>query len=595
MMDRKVIMKRLAALRREMKTEGIDYYLVFTSDFHQSEYLDDYFKTREFISGFTGSAGWMVISDQKAILWTDGRYFVQARMELAGTKIELYRHGLPDTPTILKYLASEVKSKDTVACDGRTIGESFRRNLQKAIGNAVLKTDVDLFDRIWTHRPAMSAGTLLELPITITGRSRADKLDFVRKRIAEKQADAYLLNELSAIMWLFNLRGNDIECNPVAFSYAYINQKEAVLFVREQAVGSAVMQALRKDQVRVLPYPSVISFLSQCRDQCICADPDHLNSSLYEAANQFNTMKSICDDDFVPKYIKNETEISLATHYHVLDAVAMIRFIRYIKTAVQTKTLTEADAAHYIDRFRSQNEGFVELSFPTICAYGENAAIIHYEPAAEHAATLAPKGLLLLDSGAQYLGATTDVTRTIALGELTIEERQHFTLVLKALIRLASVTFLKGVTGANLDILARGVIWDRLIDYRHGTGHGIGAFLNVHEGPQNIRYHVAGTSKEIEPGMITSNEPGIYIEGSHGIRTENAMLCVPVAENEWGTFYGFQTLTLVPIDLEAIDSALLTRDEINWLNAYHATIYETVSPYLNEEEKHWLQSHTHAL
>lgn len=593
-MDRQTIINRLATFKTLMKNKGIDYYLVYTSDFHQSEYVDSYFKTREYISGFTGSAGWMLISEDKTILWVDGRYYVQAEKQIDGTGILLYKHGLEDTVSLIRYLKNNVKENQTVATDGRTISVDYYNELSAVTKNCRLITDIDLFDELWTDRPAMNHNEIFELGIEITGKSRKDKLDFVRYKLSSDKLDAYFLADLSTLMWLFNIRGSDVECNPVAFSYAYITKDKSYLFVQQNTVKDELKLSLAKDNVEIKNYYDISNFLSSVNNRRVGLDFNEVNSLNYSMLNKNNEVININNFEYAPKQIKNDTEIALAKSYHEKDAVAMIKFIIYIKEAVKHNTLTETDAADYIDNLRSQIDGFMGLSFDTISGYGANGAIVHYSPTKSTAATLKPEGFLLVDSGGQYLGATTDITRTIVLGPITDEMKSHFTAVLKAVIRLASAKFMKGINGSHLDILARGPIWDIGIDYRHGTGHGIGAFLNVHEGPQNIRYKLrsAEESTMFEPGMITSDEPGIYIEGSHGIRTENEILCVPYKENEWGTFYGFETLTLVPIDIDAIDVSMLNSEEVKWINDYHKSVYNKISPYLDDAEKNWLKNAT---
>lgn len=596
-MNKDIIIERLNNFKKAMQENGIDYYLVFTSDYHQSEYVDSYFKTREFISGFTGSAGWMLISYKHTILWVDGRYYVQAAAQIKDTGIEMYKHGLTDTPSILEYLSDNLKEGDVIATDGRTISVDFYKELKNIVGSNTLITDIDLFDKVWTDRPKMNCNPLIELDISISGQSRKDKLDFVRKCLKSDSVDAYFAAELSTIMWLTNLRGSDVECNPVAFSYLYISQNDAVLFSGPSAISSEIEKSLNADGIKLSKYESINEFLADINDKTIGLDFNEVNSLNYSVLCQNNRIKNVKNYLYAPKQIKNQTEIKLARKYHELDAVAMIKFIKYIKEAVKTNVLTEMDAADKIDGLRSEIDGFTGLSFDTISGYGINGAIVHYSPERETAATLKPEGFLLVDSGGQYMGATTDITRTIVLGPISDEQKKHFTAVLKAVISLATVKFLKGINGSNLDILARSPIWNMGIDYRHGTGHGIGAFLNVHEGPQNIRYKLRSEEDAVafEPGMITSDEPGIYIEGSHGIRTENEILCVNYADNEWGTFYGFETLTLVPIDRDAIDITMLNPDELKWINDYHQKVYDKISPYLNDEEKEWLKSATEVL
>ena len=593
-MNKDIIIERLTKFKELMKSEGIDYYLVFTSDYHQSEYVDSFFKTREYISGFTGSAGWMLISLNHTILWVDGRYYVQAAAQIEGTGIEMYKHGLEETMSLTEYLKSNLKPGETVAVDGRTISVDYFKELKEITRNNTLISEIDLFDRIWDDRPKMSCNPIIELDLSVSGKARKDKIEFVRDKMQSDSVDAYFVAELSTIMWLMNLRGSDVECNPVAFSYLYITQKDARLFVADDSLSNDIIKSLKDDNIFVLKYDDVNNFLKSVNNKTIGLDFNEVNSLNYSVLCDNNKIINIKNYKYAPKQIKNKNEIELARKYHELDACAMIKFIIYIKEAVKDKELTEMDAADAIDNFRSKVHGFCGLSFDTISGYGQNGAIVHYSPDRETAAKLKPEGFLLVDSGGQYMGATTDITRTIVLGPISDEQKKHFTAVLKAVISLASIKFLKGINGANLDILARGPIWSLGIDYRHGTGHGIGAYLNVHEGPQNIRYKIRSEEDavEFEPGMITSDEPGIYIEGSHGIRTENELLCVPYVENEWGTFYGFETLTLVPIDRDAIDTEMLNSDEIKWINDYHKTVYEKISPYLTEGEKIWLKNVT---
>ena len=577
-----------------MEKEKIDCYLVFTSDPHQSEYLDMHFKTREYISGFTGSAGWMAVTLDRAILWTDGRYHVQAAEELQGSGIELFKAGIATTQTLPDFLKQMTCEGKCVACDGETISETEYADYEKAIKPGRFRTDLDLFERIWKNRPAMSCKSVYELPLSVCGKSRTEKLTHLRAEMEKRKLQGYFVSDLSALMWLFNIRGADVTCNPVAFSYAYLTLNDAYLFLQTDACKEELKTELAKDGVVILPYEEVKHFLSGLADLLIGLDFKCSNHENVAAIKAHNQVLAIAEEDMIPKHVKNETEIALAKKYHELDAVAMIRFIRWIKSAVSKESVTEYEAAQKIDNLRRENEGFCDLSFDTISAYKENGAIIHYAPKEKGSKTLRPEGFLLLDSGAQYMGATTDITRTIALGALTDEEKRDYTAVLKAVIALASAQFLDGTTGANLDLLARGPIWDLGIDYRHGTGHGIGAFLNVHEGPQNFRYKIRDDviPSPIVPGMITSDEPGIYIEGSHGIRIENELLCIPALENEWGSFYRFETLTLVPLEKEAIDKSMLREDEIAWINSYHQRVYETISSYLSEEEKVWLAEET---
>ncbi len=588
------IRERIQKLREAMKEEGIDCYLVFSSDPHQSEYLDEHYKTRAYLSGFTGSAGYMAITSERAILWTDGRYHVQAERQLEGSGIELFKLGLPDTQTLPQFLETYLEKGMCAACDGTTISRKEYTEFLDSIRPAGFRTDVDLFEQIWDDRPNVTHKPIYELPLSVCGQMRSEKIADLRTKLKQMDADSCLISDLSSVMWLFNIRGKDVSCNPVAFSYAYVSRNEAILFAEPSAVSDVLREALRIDGITCLPYEEILSFLTNLWDMRIALDPITCNCRNYAALFTRNKMAEFNEYELIPKHVKNETEIAMAKKYHEADAVSMIRFIKYIKSACKTEKITEYRAAQYVDGLRAGTEGFTDLSFETICAYGPNGAIIHYAPEKENSLVIEPKGFLLLDSGGQYMGATTDVTRTIALGPLTDEEKTHYTAVLKAVIALAGVRFMKGTTGLHLDILARSPIWELGIDYRHGTGHGIGAFLNVHEGPQNFRFKMSNDSEPVEivPGMITSDEPGIYIENSHGIRIENEILCVDDAENEWGTFYRFETLTLVPLEKEAIVLSMLTEKEKQWINAYHKMVYERISPYLEVAEKEWLKQAT---
>lgn len=595
----KQIQERLAALRECMQKESVAIYLVFTSDFYQSEYIDAHFKFREYLSGFTGSAGTLLVTSQKAIIWTDGRYVLQAKQELAETEIELYQTQEKGVPSLTEYLRSAAQENTCIGFDGRTISASFYQELKILSENTgvLLNMNLDFAKEIWTDRPLVTKKEVYQLRDSLAGAFRSEKLKCLKAKITQANADAYLISDLSGIMWLFNLRGSDIAYNPVAFSYAYISAKRTVLFLNEGCYSDELEKKLKKDDVEIDSCERIDRFTKEISGQRILYDPECINAGLYESLRAGNTMLEKWNDELIEKAVKNETEISLAREYHVQDALAVIRFIMEIKEIVEIEAVTEHEAAQRIDAIRSRIKGFQEPSFETICAYGEHAAIVHYTAKSKGSAVLKPKGLLLVDSGGQYLGATTDITRTIALGELTREEKEHYTAVLKGLLRLAHTKFLEGCGGENLDILAREPIWRLGIDYRHGTGHGIGSFLNVHEGPQAFRYKINKKRPQpaLKPGMITSDEPGIYIEGSHGIRLENELLCMEKERTEWGTFLGFEMLTLVPFESEAILPAYLNEEERTWLNSYHRNIYELLCPHLKASEKTWLESRTREL
>lgn len=595
----KEIQNRLKKLRDCMQKEGLQFYLVFTSDFHQSEYLDAYFKFREYLSGFTGSAGTLLIAEDKAILWTDGRYFVQAERELSGTGITLFKMQEEGVPTLQEYLKSAVKEQTCIGCDGRTISAALYEELLSLAKekSAALRTELDLAGQVWDDRPKVTRNEVYMLPETVSGQSFTEKLCELKRKLKEAGADYYLLTELSDIMWLFNLRGSDIAYNPVAFSYACISEKQTVLFLHRENCTAQATEALSQAGVSLCAYEKIDAFVDSLSDRQVLCDLSIVNSSLYQRIKINNTIVSGKNTDYIKKAVKNETEQALAREFHILDAVAMIRFLIYIKEQVKKTELTEYEAAQYLDALRAKTKGFAELSFETICAYKENAAIVHYSAPKTGSAVLRQTGMLLVDSGGQYLGATTDITRTIVLGTLTQEEKEHYTAVLKGMLKLSAAKFLEGCSGENLDILAREPIWQLGIDYRHGTGHGIGSFLNVHEGPQAFRYKINKKQPQpaLCPGMITSDEPGIYIEGSHGIRLENELLCVEKEKNDWGTFLGFETLTLVPFDLEAVLLERMDAEEKRLLNVYHRKAYETLCPFLTDKEKLWLKEQTHEI
>ncbi len=590
---------RLQALRCWMQKNNITVYLVFTSDAHQSEYIDLHFKFREYLSGFTGSAGALLVTQKYALLWTDGRYFVQAQKELEGTEIVLYRMQIKGVPSMMEYLSEHVDVNTCIGCDGRTISASFYADLQQLAKEkgATLCIDKDAAKEVWVERPSVSHNMVYLLEQKVAGVSCADKLLKVRRYMEMQKADAYLLTELSSIMWLFNIRGSDIPFNPVAFSYAYIMREHVYLFLQKNCYTQNMLEKLQKDGITILEYGSFWNTMKKINGKRILYDPDIVNSNIACCLQIDNEILPIKNTMLIDKAVKNETEIKYAKKYHVYDAVAMVRFIRYIKDAVKHTEITEFEAACYLDKLRSKTEGFTQISFETISAYAENAAVVHYSAKQEDCAVLQPRGFFLVDSGGQYIGATTDITRTISLGALSYEEKEHYTAVLKGMLRLSDAVFMEGCTGENLDILARTPIWKLGLDYRHGTGHGIGSFLNVHEGPQAFRYKIneKQLQPQLQPGMITSDEPGIYIAGSHGIRLENELLCIKKEENEWGTFLGFETLTLVPFDLDAILPEQMNADEKKILNVYHRTVYESLCPHLTDIEKSWLFEQTHEI
>lgn len=591
--------KRMESLRNEMTRRGIDYYLIPTADFHQSEYVGDYFKAREYISGFTGSNGTLLVGKEMAGLWTDGRYFIQAEKELAGTGISLFRMQEAGVPTISEYLAGEMSKGQTLGFDGRCISAAAGLRYEKELKEKkiTISANEDLVDQIWSERPRLPCGPVKYLTEDISGESISAKLQKIRAALAQEKADMLLLSKLDEVMWLFNIRGCDVACNPVTLAYAVVTRDEAVLWVQKAACGKEVWEQLQKQGVTISEYQNIFADLqAQVEDQSyqIWADKDQCPYLLYKMLEKHAAITGKKSPVELLKAVKNPVELERMEDIYVKDSLALTRFIKWIKEATGKQRITEWSAGNYARKLRSEIPEFLDDSFKTICAYQENAAMMHYEAKEDDCREIRAEGLLLLDSGGQYTGGTTDVTRTIALGKVPAEIKRHFTAVVCGMLQLSNAVFLEGATGRNLDILARGPVWRMGIDYRCGTGHGIGYMLNVHEGPQNIRWLYNENSKEaiLQAGMIVSNEPGVYIEGSHGIRIENIMAVQEKEKNEYGTFLCFKTLTLVPIDREAIEPADMTEEEVCLLNQYHEMVYTKLCPFLSPDEEVWLKAAT---
>ncbi len=589
---------RIEALRHEMKNGGIDCCLVFTADEHCSEYIDPYYKFREYLSGFTGSAGTLIVTESEAGLWTDGRYFIQAERELEGSGITLKRSGEEGVKDMREYLGDLAKNakacsqRFNIGTDLKLISAASYGKLKKmSLETGCSVTDIDLSQKIWTGRPVRRSAPVYRLTPDLAGRGCEDKIREIRKKIGEYRADFLVISGLSDIMWTFNLRGDDIEYNPVAVSYACIDAENADLFIQKGCCSGEIVSELLREGVRVRDYDDFDDHIKSLSGRKILCDLRTLNAHEAELLDG-NELIDRHSDLYIGKHIKNDTECALSRKWHIEDGLVMTRFIRRIKKTVAegSKSINEYEAAMMLDDMRRDTEGNRGLSFETISAYGANGAVIHYSPCSTGSAQLKPSGFLLVDSGGQYEGATTDITRTIALGELSEEMKSDYTAVLKGVLDLADAVFLEGTRGENLDILARRPIWDRYTDYRHGTGHGVGAQLNVHEGPQAFRYRIDKDNPQpkLEPGMITSDEPGIYLEGRYGIRIENLLLCVEKKKNEWGRFLGFDNLTFVPYEREAIVPEMLTSRQKEIINAYHGAIYELYHERLSKDEADWL-------
>lgn len=582
-------MNLIETFEQKLKNENIKAYIVPTSDYHQSEYISDYFKTRAYLSGFTGSAGTLVITDSDARLWTDGRYFLQAEKELDGKSVSLMRMGQKNIPTIFEFLDNALKDGDTIAFDPKVVSTNFVKEMVKSFKgkNVNFCTNLDFIDLLWPNRPQLPKDKIYLLANFFAGKTYQEKLNEVRKKLASLKVTDFLLTALEDIAWLLNLRGNDVLYTPVFLSYLYITDKEVTLYVDKSKLGFDAVEYLNENNIKVKDYYAIYSDVKKINNRTVLIDPDKVNYELYQSLKANNAIVLNQNPTLALKAIKNEIEIKNTKLAHIKDGVAVTKFIYYVKHNYKKDGLTELKASDYLLKCREEQKGFLEPSFNTICGFKANASMLHYSATLETDTDINGDGLLLVDSGGQYLEGTTDITRTIAIGNISEEERKHFTTVLKSVIALSKAVFLEGCTGLNLDILARGPIWNLLLDYRCGTGHGVGHILSVHEGPNGFRWKKVSERNDsaiLENGMITTNEPGIYIDNKYGIRIENEMLCVSKGESEYGKFLGFETLTLCPIDLDAIDENLLTKDEKEWLNNYHQTVFNTLKEYIKEEE-----------
>lgn len=596
-MENTIIQNRLKELRESMKQQGIDFYMMPTADFHNSEYVNDYFKVREYFCNFSGSNGTLLVWQDGAGLWTDGRYFIQAEKELAGTTVKLFRMLDEGVPTIEEFLKAEMEEGQTLGFDGRVISTMDGKKYEKELADKHIKFayEQDLATSIWTDRPAFPAGKVTVLDEQIAGKSVAEKLAETREKFSKEGADAMLLTKLDDLMWLYNIRGCDVECNPVAMSYSYITKEAAVLFIQTKVLDEEVKKYLAEQQIQVEEYDSVVDYLKQLpTGQNILLDSRYCSYTLYKTLEKDQKFILKKNPTEALKAIKNPVELANMEKIYLKDSVAVTKFIYWLKTNIGKMEITEVSAADYLEELRRAIPEFLDLSFATIAGYKENAAMMHYEATPENCATLEPEGMLLVDSGGQYLGGTTDITRTIVLGPISDEIKKHYTLVAAGMLQLTHVRWIHGCTGRNLDIMARQPLWNIGIDYKCGTGHGVGYILNVHEGPQNLRWRFTDGMVEavIEEGMDVTNEPGVYIEGSHGIRIENVMVAKNDEKNEYGQFMHFDTLTWAPIDMEAIDEKYLTEEQKTWLYDYQKQVYEKVSPYLNEDEREWLRKET---
>ena len=589
------IKERIHALRMAFRPNNIKAFIIPSTDPHLSEYVAPYWMSREWISGFTGSAGTAVILMDKAGLWTDSRYFLQAEKELEGSGITLYKEMLPETPSITKFLCQNLKPGESVSIDGKMFSVQQVEQMKEDLAPYQLQVNLfgDPLKNIWKDRPSMPDAPAFIYDVKYAGKSCGEKVAAIRTELKKKGIFALFLSSLDEIAWTLNLRGSDVHCNPVIVSYLLVTQDEVVYFISPEKITQEVNEYLQEQQVSLRKYDEAESFLNSFTGENILIDPKKTNYAIYSAINP--ACKVVRGESPVTllKAIRNEQEIAGIHHAMQRDGVALVRFLKWLEQSVPSGKETELSVVRKLREFRAAQPLYMGESFDTIAGYKEHGAIVHYSATEESDVTLQPKGFLLLDSGAQYLDGTTDITRTIALGELTEEEKTDYTLILKGHIALAMAKFPAGTRGAQLDVLARMPIWSHGMNFLHGTGHGVGHFLSVHEGPQSIRMNE--NPIVLQPGMVTSNEPGVYKAGSHGIRTENLTLVCKDKEGMFGEYFKFETITLCPICKKGIIKEMLTAEEVKWFNDYHRTVYEKLSPSLNEEEKKWLLEATKAI
>ncbi len=583
---------KIALLREEMKQHGMSAYIIPSSDAHMSEYVATHWQGRAYLSGFTGSAGTLVVTLTESGLWTDGRYFIQAEQELKGSEIKLFRIAQPNVPTINEYLVRVLNEGETVGFDGKCLSVGLVKELIQSlqVKNVKVVGEYDLLDKIWNDRPAIPATEVFVHETQYTGYSCAEKLEMVRKEMKKVGSNGYVLTALGSIAWLFNVRGDDILFNPLVVSYAFVTETEAYLFVDYERLSPAVISYLTENGVTLKDYQEIEVILSDSTlSGAILCPMDTMNYYLYNLLGKQGTISIIEGHDLVNdlKAIKNDTEIKNTRQAQIKDSVALVGAVCEVYDKLNSaEGITEYEVREILEIYRRRQPLNYGSSFGAIVAYGANAAMMHYNPTKENCSKLEKKGLLLIDSGGQYLDGTTDITRTFVLGPLTDEERLHYTLVLKGHINLSRAVFQKGCTGGNLDILARQPIWEYGFDYRCGTGHGVSYFGGVHEGPQGFRLT---QTVPLKPGMMTTNEPGIYEEGHHGIRIENTLLVIERNETEYGQFYEFETISYFPIDTKAIVVELMTAAELEWLNNYHQQVFELLAPHLEGQQLKWLE------
>ena len=591
--------KRITALRAIMKREGIDYYYIPTADFHESEYVVEYFKARKFITGFTGSAGVAVIGQEEAWLWTDGRYFIQAAAQIEGSGFGLMKMGQEGVPTVMQYLGEKLQEGQCIGFDARVVNTNDAKEFAKiaAKKHGSLKIDKDLLDEVWTDRPALVHQPADVLKDEFNGEATASKLARVREQMEKEEAQYHIISTLDDIAWILNVRGNDIPHVPVVLSFLVIGKEDAMWFVEENALSDAVKEMAAECGITIRPYEDVYAYAATIpENSTVLLDKRKVNYRITNALSETVHIVSKANPSQLMKAIKNEIELENTRKAHLLDGIAVTKFMYWLKKNVGKIPMDEVSVSDYLQSLREQMEGYRDISFDTIAGYNANAAMMHYKAEPDTAAKLEPQGMLLVDSGGHYDTGTTDITRTFVLGPISDIQKKHFTMVVKSNLNLANVKFLYGCNGISLDVICREPIWKENLDYQCGTGHGVGYLLNVHEGPNSFRWQYRpGFDNPFEAGMITTDEPGIYLQDQYGIRTENELICFKGEKNQYGQFMGFENITYVPIDLDGIDKQYLSAEDVKQLNDYHKMVYEKISPYMTPEENEWLKEYTRAI
>lgn len=585
--------ERLRGLRALMERDGIDAYYIPSSDFHDSENVEPYFGCRKYISGFTGSAGTMVVTKDFSGLWTDGRYFVQAKKQLEGQDTTLMEMGQEEVPTIEEFLREHLPEGGTLGLDGRVVNTGIGRGFEKIIAEKHGKLSIgqDLAGEVWKDRPALEIPKVWLLEERYAGETAESKISRLREEMKKLNASVHILSSLDDIAWLLNIRKDAGDGNVLPAAHVIVTEATLKLFIDSSLFDAGLKDSLREKGVELERYEDIYRAVSELRSETILLEPSKINYALFHSVDKSNTVIEGMNPTSLMKAVKNPVEMENLRKAHIKDGVALTKFLYWMKTEAPKGALTETEAAERLEEFRKEQEGYLCPSFDTISAYGSNAAMCHYHAVKEEESIVGDRGFYLVDSGGQYYEGTTDVTRTIAMGPVTEEERLHFTLVLMGMLRLSAAKFLYGCRGMNLDYLARGPLWQRGLDFNHGTGHGVGFLSNVHERPNGFRWRIVPERQDsciLEEGMFTSDEPGLYIEGSHGIRTENLLMCIKAEKNMYGQFMRFETLTLAPIDTDAIDLAVMEPSDVRLLNEYHKNVYEKISPYLTEKERQWL-------